>query len=72
MSKDNATYAHDSRPRIEMKFAPALSKTLHVDWIRDGDVYVINTLPHLLVLATSERLLPTGGTFRVILASESH
>jgi hypothetical protein len=28
--------------------------------------------PHLLVLATSEQFLPVGGTFRVILASESH
>jgi hypothetical protein len=28
--------------------------------------------PHMLVLATSERFLPAGGTFRVILASESH
>jgi hypothetical protein len=28
--------------------------------------------PHLLVLATSERFLPAGGTYRVILASESH
>ena len=28
--------------------------------------------PHLLVWATSERFLPTGGTFRVGLASESH
>ena len=28
--------------------------------------------PHILVLATSERFLPIGGTFRPILASESH
>ena len=28
--------------------------------------------PHLLVLATSERFLPAGDIFRVILASESH
>jgi hypothetical protein len=28
--------------------------------------------PHLLVRATSERFLPTWGTFRAILASESH
>jgi hypothetical protein len=28
--------------------------------------------PHLLVWATSERFLPAEGTFRVILASESH
>ena len=28
--------------------------------------------PHLLVLATSERFLPTWGTFRAMLASESH
>ena len=28
--------------------------------------------PHLLVRATSERFLPAGGTFRAILASESH
>ena len=28
--------------------------------------------PHLLVLATNERFLPTWGTFRAILASESH
>ena len=28
--------------------------------------------PHLLVLVTSERFLPTWGTFRTILASESH
>ena len=28
--------------------------------------------PHLLVLATSEQFLPAGGTFRAILASESH
>jgi len=28
--------------------------------------------PHLLVQATSERFLPAGGTFRVILANESH
>ena len=28
--------------------------------------------PHLLVLATSERFLSTRGSFRVILASESH
>jgi hypothetical protein len=28
--------------------------------------------PHLLVLATSERFLSAGGTFRAILASESH
>jgi len=28
--------------------------------------------PHLLVLATSEQFLPARGTFRAILASESH
>ena len=28
--------------------------------------------PHLLVRATGERFLPTGGTFRAILANESH
>ena len=28
--------------------------------------------PHLLVLAISERFLRAGGTFRAILASESH
>jgi hypothetical protein len=28
--------------------------------------------PHLLVLATTERFLPARGTFRAILASESH
>ena len=28
--------------------------------------------PHLLVRVTSERFLPAGGTFRAILASESH
>jgi hypothetical protein len=28
--------------------------------------------PHMLVHATSERFLPVGGIFRVILASESH
>ena len=28
--------------------------------------------PHLLVLATGERFLPAWGTFRAILASESH
>ena len=28
--------------------------------------------PHLMVRATSERFLPTGGTFRAILANESH
>jgi hypothetical protein len=28
--------------------------------------------PHLLVRAITERFLPTGGTFRVGLASESH
>jgi hypothetical protein len=28
--------------------------------------------PHLLVMATNERFLPARGTFRTILASESH
>jgi len=28
--------------------------------------------PHLLVCATNERFPPAGGTFRAILASESH
>jgi hypothetical protein len=28
--------------------------------------------PHMLVWVISERFLPTGGTFRAILASESH
>ena len=33
---------------------------------------VVIPSPHLLVLATSERFLPAGGTFRAILANESH
>jgi hypothetical protein len=33
---------------------------------------LIPSSPHLLVLAISERFLPTRGTFRVILVSESH
>jgi hypothetical protein len=28
--------------------------------------------PHQLVMATSERFLPAGGTFRTIVANESH
>ena len=40
-----------------------LKSTLHIAFIH---------FPHLLVRATSEWFLPVGGTFRVILANESH
>jgi hypothetical protein len=39
-------------------------------WVGAKYTYT-NTLPHLLVLATSERFLPAWAIFRVLLVSES-
>ena len=47
----------------------------HGSWLMCEVTLRVNQLipsPHLLVLATNERSLPAWGTFRAILASESH
>ena len=40
--------------------------------VKFNNVGQLISSPHLMVLTTNEQFLPTGGTFRVILASESH
>jgi hypothetical protein len=60
-----------------LELAPALRTVLCqplLVWLYRW-MHVINNLlpsPHLSVLATSKRFLPARGTFRAILASESH